>query len=141
MRRWFSLLLLLVLLPLQFSWAAVAAYCQHEEGHGSPAIVQPAQPQAAEHVAFHEHAHDLSVPDVADDAAAEAPGDGGSQPGASMDVDCGHGHCHGHCTAIPPQHDTLPGRMVATSHGTPADERGGVHAPAQPERPQWPRLA
>jgi hypothetical protein len=137
-RRWFSLFLLLVLMPLQFSWAAVAAYCLHEEGHGSRAgVVRQGQPQAAEHVAFHEHAHDLS----ADSAADEAPGDAGSQAGASMDVDCGHGHCHGHCTAIPPQHDRLPGRTMAASHGTPPDEHGGVHAPAQPERPQWPRLA
>ena len=36
---------MLALLPLQFSWAAVAAYCGHETG------------QHAEHLGHHEHRH------------------------------------------------------------------------------------
>ena len=44
MRRWLSILML-TLLPLQFSWAAVAAYCGHETG------------QHAEHLGHHEHQH------------------------------------------------------------------------------------
>ena len=44
MRRWFAILML-ALLPLQFSWAAVAAYCGHETG------------QHAEHLGHHEHRH------------------------------------------------------------------------------------
>ena len=38
-------ILLLILLPLQFSWAGIAAYCQHETG------------QAAQHIGHHEHTH------------------------------------------------------------------------------------
>ena len=42
MRRWLAILLL-VCLPLQFSWAAVADYCMHESG------------ETADHVGHHDH--------------------------------------------------------------------------------------
>ena len=42
MRRWLSILLL-VFLPFQFSWAAVAGYCQHEAD------------AASQHFGHHEH--------------------------------------------------------------------------------------
>lgn len=45
MRRWL-LILLIAFLPLQFSWAAVASLCAHEE--------TPAQ---ARHFGHHEHEH------------------------------------------------------------------------------------
>ena len=44
MRKLFAILLLL-LLPLQASWAAVAGYCQHEQG------------AATRHLGHHEHQH------------------------------------------------------------------------------------
>ena len=44
MRRWLATLLL-VLLPFQFSWAAVGGYCQHETG------------AAAKHFGHHNHQH------------------------------------------------------------------------------------
>ena len=44
MRRWLTLLLL-VMLPLQFTWAAAAAYCQHE------------QVPSVRHLGHHEHEH------------------------------------------------------------------------------------
>lgn len=48
MRRWLSILLL-VLLPLQFTWAAAAGYCQHETAAN------------AWHVGHHEHQHQDSA--------------------------------------------------------------------------------
>ena len=73
MGRWFATLLL-VLLPFQFSWAAVATYCMHERA--------PAQSQ---HVGHHEHNHEASnLPGKADD---------GLQASDTFDVDCCL--CHG----------------------------------------------
>jgi hypothetical protein len=70
MRRWLVLLMLAVL-PLQLSWAAVAGYCQHEEG--------PAQGAHFGHHA-HEHEHppaSASLDDeqttVSERVAADAP--------------------------------------------------------------------
>lgn len=121
MRRWLALLLL-VLLPLQFGWAAVADYCSHALGTEQG------------HLGHHDHAVHGHAP-VADDA-----GDAGSgNDAAATHVDCGH--CHGHwfgvlalATALVPQApaDAPP----ALGPAPPAD-----HAPAQPERPQWRRLA
>ncbi len=42
------LILLLTVLPLQMSWAAVSNYCQHENGN------------AAQHFGHHEHKHQAS---------------------------------------------------------------------------------
>lgn len=47
MRRWFAILLL-VLLPLQTSWAVVANYCDHEQETG----------QTTQHFGHHEHKHE-----------------------------------------------------------------------------------
>lgn len=120
MRRWFAVLLL-ALLPLQFSWAAVTAYCEHES---------EAQSQ---HLGHHEHSH-----------AGSAGIDNGSQPAgqegpAAPDVDCGH--CHGSCCSMP----ALAGALVppALSSRPVALVEGSVRTVAQnpPERPQWLRFA
>jgi hypothetical protein len=119
MRRWLSILLL-ALLPAQFSWAAVAGYCRHE-----------ANPAAA-HPGHHEH----SQPGHAEGIAG-SPAD--TPDGAMLDMDCGH--CQGHCTGLPvtPETaclDTVSGRPVAD-----ADRLSPAPAPMPPERPQWQRLA
>ena len=88
MRRWLAVLLLM-LLPLQFSWAAVASYCQHDAD---------ATPR---HLGHHEHQHQGSSPDAADssdapDAPDASPGDAAKAgadsklPGAHTDC----GYCH-----------------------------------------------
>ena len=122
MRRWFAVLLLF-LLPLQFSWAAVATYCGHEsDAH-------------AQHFGHHEHQHASSAgvhPD-ADGAGIEAP------PG--LDSDCGHSHCHGGGIGMPaPVGGVNP---VATVLRPVARVEGSVRTLAQhpPERPQWAPLA
>lgn len=75
MRRWLSILLL-AFLPLQFSWAEVGVYCQHETG------------AAAKHFGHHDHQHkaDASQCDKADPKAS-----------GGIDNDCGA--CHAGCTA------------------------------------------
>ncbi|MDZ5457563.1 cation efflux protein, CzcI family [Azohydromonas lata] len=113
MRRWL-LVLLLALLPLQLSWAAVATYCQHEK-------VQ------AGHFGHHEHQHH-------DQGAAQAKdGHGGKKSPLTADNDCGI--CHlGHAQTLlgdapalaPP---TLPPRVARHDALPPS------HVPALPERP------
>lgn len=123
MRRWLAVLLL-VLLPFQFSWAAVASYCGHETG------------AAASHVGHHDHAgHGHAAKDA--DASAKGKTDG-SAAGVSG-LDCGH--CHGHCAGLvlgiaayaPPALAHAPSGLHASRRAEPMQ--------ALPERPQWAALA
>jgi len=117
MRRWLSILLL-VFLPLQFSWAAVGVYCQHETG------------AAAKHFGHHDHQHkaDASHGDKADPKAA-----------GGIDNDCGV--CHAGCAAA------IFGeiQISAPSYASAAvdDYRYGQNTSPhyQPERPNWELLA
>ena len=70
MRRIVAILLLLIA-PLQMSWAVAAAYCGHETG-----------PTTSWHVGHHDHAMDH--------AHEEVPADDGT-PGSALADDC-HGH-------------------------------------------------
>jgi hypothetical protein len=118
MRRWLSILLL-VFLPFQFSWAAVAGYCQHETG------------AAAQHFGHHDHQH-------------QADADQGGAPdakalGGGIDGDCVA--CHASCAAAIFSMASLP----ASSSLTFAIPwlSGNLAAPplAYPERPNWSVLA
>lgn len=114
MRRWFAILLL-VLLPLQSLWAAAAPYCEHEENPESM------------HVGHHTHEHH----------ASEADQDSSNGPAAN------HTDCHvcqgtggalsaplvatgldGYFGPLPACDTTLPAPPVSL-----------------PERPNWARLA
>lgn len=120
MRRWLAIVLL-ALLPLQFSWAAVAAYCGHESG------------QQAQHMGHHDHQHTKQV--SSDDG--RSPTDQGAPAG--FDFDCGH--CHGSCAGMPVLADDL-GPLDVNSHSFEPVE-GIVRSIPQrpPERPQWLPLA
>lgn len=124
MRRWFAILFLLFL-PIQLSWAAVSAYCEHEAG------------AAADHLGHHEHKHQGEVDDE-------------SWPkGGGVDVDCSFCHAAS-CTALPsgtglptldlaiatirgePKCGSLPGisrNQSAPSGDSPPDRQGGrIHS-------------
>jgi hypothetical protein len=129
--RRFLAIVLLALLPLQFSWAAVASYCGHEEQAG------------ATHFGHHEHQHHADTVGNAEPVADlvrmrprmplrdKAPG--------AMDLDCGH--CHGYCSVMPTV-AVGPAWRTFTAHPSAIlDEAGGAHAPTRPERPQWLPLA
>ncbi len=110
------LLLLNLLLPLQFSWAALSPYCGDEH-----ALV----PTHAVHEGHGDHHHAQAVADEPDNA--------------DLTPECGH--CHGHLTPLP-QTVTQALRMrqsttwlEASTAATPA--RTGP----RPERPQWLALA
>lgn len=107
---------MLVLLPLQWGWAAAAAYCLHE-----------AAPERAAHLGHHEHQHQAAdAPDAAGQGDLAAPG---------SDMDCGI--CHGvgasmpHPVAAPPA-SILEARMAPR----PSPPVKGI-AQTPPERPQW----
>ena len=129
MRRFF-VILLLALLPFQFSWAAVASYCGHETQVG------------ATHLGHHEHQHqeDVSFGDYLDTglSGTDDAGANGTAPGGT-DLDCGH--CHGYCSVmlIAPPH--IPAAFSAAPPKITRDEGGASHAPTPPDRPQWSSLA
>ena len=121
----------LVLLPFQFSWAAVAPYCGHERGVVSG------------HFGHHEHHHH---------SAAEGDGDGKTfadskaatelqadkAPGA-IDLDCGQ--CHGNCSVMLSLPSYLTAGVSVEPPGATIDVASGAHTPTRPERPQWRPLA
>lgn len=115
MRRWLALLLL-CLLPLQVSWAAVADYCTHEHG------------RAAQHFGHHDEEH----------PASSAPSDDGPDRSAKLGHDCKHlsgfvGLVAEPCVATsPPCRSVQPRDAPSVFPALPPD---------QPERPQWSRPA
>lgn len=133
MRRWL-LVFLVLLLPLQFSWAAVASYCQHE----SAAATSPTQQQ---HVGHHEHQHHGDATPVQaqpDKGAKAAPTDTDTGPD-TLDLDCGTCHA-GCCAPIAPTLTLVLATLPAETHGEPV-----FHLSSQPsslpERPNWADLA
>ena len=128
MRRWLSILLL-VLLPFQFSWAAVAGYCGQDAGVAVAGV-------AVAVVGQHAHQPDAALAGGCGlESCTEALGH-------ALALDGGHDHCHGHVVAAPP----TP-RCGLAAEATP--ERfslsGRAHADEgprpRPERPQWRCLA
>ncbi|CAN7379397.1 cation efflux protein, CzcI family [Variovorax paradoxus] len=121
MRRWLLIFLLLVL-PFQFSWAASAAYCQHE---------RDAQPG---HWGHHEHAPDRSADGSRTDDAQKSPG---TQPNAVLG-DCAA--CHlGQAQHLPPAADRAhaPLPIAQALRAMPA-EHFISHISEVPVPPAWP---
>jgi hypothetical protein len=121
--RGFILVLLVCLLPLQFSWAAVAPYCGHE-----------ASPQA-QHVGHHAHEHH-EEPTLVLDAESSLT----VEPSPwTADLDCAQCHASG---AVPSGVE----ESVHVTHGSAqpsplAALMAGGQGPGRPDRPQWLYLA
>lgn len=118
MRRWLSILLL-VLMPFQFSWAAVATYCEHESG------------TRAKHFGHHEHKHQQPAGESSEASKVKLSGALG---GVLDTADC-HFHCQ--CTVDLPAPLVMPlliGSQPLTDW-TLADATAPVLS--RPERPQW----
>jgi hypothetical protein len=71
------LVLLILLVPLQLSWAAVSAYCEHETA------------AASQHVGHHEHQHQSDQSTHRDDSGPDSKS-------SNFDADCGV--CHVSCS-------------------------------------------
>lgn len=131
-RRWL-VLFLLVLLPLQMSWAAVAGYCAHTAATD------------AAHFGHHGHedhphanqAQSSAKPEAAADAAAKPGGKASSDK--ALDADCGH--CHSHCLGALLMPGPAEPAALGRSFQAAADEAAHAQPPVPPERPQWAPLA
>ena len=111
-RKLFFLVLLLIL-PVQFAWAAAAGYCRHETG------------EATKHFGHHEHQHCTAQDGVSKDSKAP------SSLGA--DSDCGV--CHLSAAQLVP---STKANIVVTSAEPPrfaCGARFDSHVPSRPERP------
>jgi hypothetical protein len=108
MRRWL-VIFLLVLLPLQLSWAAVAPYCQHEAD------------ATTQHFGHHQHKHQAAT---ADELSAADAGDIAS---FAVDADCSA--CHAGCAAAMAAFPSLALDAAPALPGSPKGQR---------ERPNWP---
>ena len=122
MRRWLSILLL-IMLPFQFTWATAAAYCQHET---SPEV---------RHLGHHQHEHKAS-PD-AGKAKSDAQ-DAAKSTKLLGDSDCGYCHLNA-AKSVQVQSLEVPaltGPAVQDATVQPLPTRD----PERHERPNW-RLA
>jgi hypothetical protein len=124
MRHWLCVVLL-ALLPVQFSWAAVTGYCTHE----SNAQVR--------HLGHHQHAHGDAAADSTADTAASAADDG--RASASIDPDCGH--CHGLGVGLPMPGEAMAGPAKARDSVPSTAPGRWLRVIAPPDRPQWLPLA
>ena len=116
MRRWLSILFLLVL-PLQFSWAAASAYCQHETG------------AAASHLGHHAHPHQA-------DSASTADGEG-----SGVAPDCSFCHALGCMTVPSADVGVVPASIVAVLPDGELRTWLPAGLASEPERPKWSRSA
>ena len=125
MRRWFAILLL-VLLPAQLTWAAAAGYCMHKPG------------AAVSHFGHHEHV-EHSHACAPSQASGDVPDGEGSDASAGASHDCGH--CHGHAAGIPLDIKPLRIDWVRCASAQAGEELWPAHAAVRPERPKWVHLA
>ena len=117
--RFLVMIVLLVLMPMQFTWAALSVYCPHETS--SP----------AQQVENHDHQHQTSA-DLED----------GGDPHATGNVNADSGACHaGHGTALFGS-QRLPAVSVSSEIYTTYQIQvpSPPHLPV-PERPNWADLA
>jgi len=116
MKRWLLILLMWVL-PLQLSFAAVAPYCAHEEG------------AAAQHFGHHSHVH---LEGQQDHRPAVAK--------LQADLDCSF--CHAATAAALPDVAAMAPPGKASQPPRAWGQARLKSPPAHtPDRPQWPRLA
>lgn len=124
MRRWLTLVLL-VLLPIQFTWAAAAPYCQHEKAADSF------------HLGHHVHEH---LPSPAEAAQGDDARDVGSAQDGVLAADNDCGYCHLSVAKPMP----VPGLAFANASACATDSMPlasfRTRDPDRHERPNW-RLA
>jgi hypothetical protein len=114
------LILLLIALPFQMTWASAARYCLHEQG------------KAAQHFGHHEHQHHASAQEPAKDQK--------SSKSLAVDTDCGV--CQFNITAISALHiGNLAAYPPQTTLAFATFDFITSLRPVRPERPKWGRAA
>jgi hypothetical protein len=117
MKRYLAIFLL-VLLPLQFSWAAMASHCQHET------VV------TVQHPGHHSHEHSSAEhPETVENADSSA----------AIDHDCAT--CHLGCAAALVSDLTTTTVAVSENHPLHLQVMASQPSIERPERPKWPMLA
>ena len=114
----FLAIFLLVLLPLQYSWAAMASYCEHETS------------VTAKHPGHHTHDH-ASIDQQ--ESSKNAP------QSAGMDHDCAT--CHMGCAAALVNYLNTISAAVSDDHPLHPQVIVSQLSRERPERPNWPVLA
>ena len=113
MKRLLVVVFLLLALPLHFSWAVAASYCQHEGG------------KSAQHFGHHSHQHQ---------GTADGNDDAGKSP-MKLHADCSI--CHLSCPAAAASVQPVP--VVAAGSLAVADPPDALPSTVLdgPERPKW----
>ncbi len=114
MRRWLSILLLIVL-PLQFSWAVAATYCQHEA-------------DVNQHFGHHGHKHHADGKKEAVKASLSV-----------VDNDCAV--CHAGCIAALTTSDSLIPEISVVADCIRISPFRSSQPNDLPDRPNWPTSA
>ncbi len=117
MRGWL-LVLLLISLPLQLTWAAVSSYCKHES---QPTVL---------HLGHHQHAHTAFAVEQETSKFVDA---------ASVDQDCGV--CHASCSVAFQTSSSLSNFNQALFRPDTGSAFFFARYLDLPERPQWAPLA
>ena len=136
MRR-FLLILLMLLLPAQWTWAAAAAYCQHEPALAGRHLGHHAHPQHQHGSAGWVGGSTEGPADGSVDSTADRQTDAKALSGVAADCD----HCHGHgSAALYAAKALLPPGAIDPCARSKAHAVPGPALP-RPERPQWRCLA
>lgn len=109
------IILMFLIVPLQLSWAAAAAYCEHET---NPSTV---------HFGHHEHKHIAST----DEAKID-----GSKSAAAADSDCTSCHLGGIAILTMPA-PSMALDLVSAPSITAGNPLLASSRPSRPERPKW----
>jgi hypothetical protein len=113
MRFWF-IVFLAILMPLQLSWAAAGRYCQHEVDG------------ASKHVGHHTHQHQVAERAEAGDNLAKK---------ISVDLDCGT--CHAGCSMASNEPYTVENVSLNLTFASRSVVKLIPASQDRPERPQW----
>lgn len=111
LKRLFFILLMLIV-PLQATWAAASAYCQHEQG------------AATQHVGHHAHQHQAADKDKS-----------GGAPQAGFHADCAF--CHLGCVGVVASSPDTPSITAASPAVSPEISFLPSIFLEGPERPKW----
>lgn len=104
---------LLVFLPLQMSWGAVTAYCEHEQG------------TSAQHFGHHAHQHKSTA-----DSAKQS-----KDSKLKLDPDCAF--CHHGWVKLACGHVFIPAPVAHRDHVIHDVSKYDSYIPDGPQRPNW----
>lgn len=107
------IIFLLVVMPLQLSWAAAGAYCQHEQG------------AAAKHFGHHDHQHKEGKPS--------------GKVAGGVDADCPN--CHLGSVNLPTTPTLFVAPTVSLLISLSSLPSLPSTVPHEPERPKWTLIA